>query len=537
LCQHYPHDNINKIYPFEAPMKDTARGLASFGRGGDTELIHMTKGEIRGLQDLALAHGGSLTINPHTGLPEAGFLRSLLPMVIGGALTAFSGGALSPLAAAMITGAGYGAVTGDLKKGLMAGMGAYGGAGLGTGLAEMGAATAPTTIGEAALPVTTPLPSADPISGAITTPSTPLPSADPISGAITTPLPRAIPTTETSLLDADGLARASDVAKYGYGTELPALPTDSLSYDQLVAAEKMAGKGSFGDPQQYNVGLKTFVKTTPNAPILGSQKLGDMASGFGQLDSMKGLSTLGNKVGMGTIGAALTPTIMDTMYPERKGVGMGAYQPDQYDQRLARYHLAENYQPYVPAQPDPYYRAQYAKGGGVSKYEGRDPRSASIPDVGIIKLDDISTANKDPYEAALIRLKEAASRANLSYAAPTIASTPASPALKGLGDIGKPTAMMAAGGSLGGYSDGGHLLRGPGDGMSDNIPATINRKQPARLADGEFVVPADVVSHLGNGSTDAGAKKLYAMLNKVRQARTGRKAQGRQINSNKFMPV
>jgi len=206
---------------------------------------------------------------------------------------------------------------------------------------------------------------------------------------------------------------------------------------------------------------------------------------------------------------------------------------------LARYHLAENYQPYVPNQPNPYYHAQYAKGGGVGqpKYAGIDPRSASIPDVGIIKLDDISTANKDPYEAALIRLKEAASRANLNYAAPTIASTPASPALKGLGDIGKPTAMMAAGGALGGYSDGGHLLKGPGDGMSDNIPATINRKQPARLADGEFVVPADVVSHLGNGSTDAGAKKLYAMLNKVRTARTGRKAQGRQINPNKFMPA
>jgi len=160
-----------------------------------------------------------------------------------------------------------------------------------------------------------------------------------------------------------------------------------------------------------------------------------------------------------------------------------------------------------------------------------------MPSGGVIPLDDISTAGKSPYEAALIRLKEAASRANLNYAAPTIASTPASPALKGLGDIGKPTAMMAAGGALGGYSDGGHLLKGPGDGMSDNIPATINRKQPARLADGEFVVPADVVSHLGNGSTDAGAKKLYAMLNKVRTARTGRKAQGRQINPNKFMPA
>jgi hypothetical protein len=99
---------------------------------------------------------------------------------------------------------------------------------------------------------------------------------------------------------------------------------------------------------------------------------------------------------------------------------------------------------------------------------------------------------------------------------------------------------MAAGGgisTLGGYSDGGRLLKGPGDGMSDNIPAKIGAKQPARLADGEFVVPADVVSHLGNGSTDAGAKQLYKMMDKIRTARTGRKAQGKQINPNKFMPA
>jgi hypothetical protein len=72
--------------------------------------------------------------------------------------------------------------------------------------------------------------------------------------------------------------------------------------------------------------------------------------------------------------------------------------------------------------------------------------------------------------------------------------------------------------------------------MSDNIPAVIANKQPARLADGEFVVPADVVSHLGNGSTDAGAKKLHGMMDNVRKARTGRKAQGKQINPDKYMP-
>jgi hypothetical protein len=87
-----------------------------------------------------------------------------------------------------------------------------------------------------------------------------------------------------------------------------------------------------------------------------------------------------------------------------------------------------------------------------------------------------------------------------------------------------------------GYARGGYL-DGQGDGMSDSIPATIEGKQPARLADGEFVVPADVVSHLGNGSSKAGSKRLYAMLDKVRHARTGNKKQGKEINPAKYMPA
>jgi hypothetical protein len=96
---------------------------------------------------------------------------------------------------------------------------------------------------------------------------------------------------------------------------------------------------------------------------------------------------------------------------------------------------------------------------------------------------------------------------------------------------------MAGGGStdLGGYSDGGRMLKGPGDGMSDSIPASIAGRRPARLARDEFVVPADVVSHLGNGSSDAGAKQLYAMMDRVRSARTGNKKQGREINARKYL--
>jgi hypothetical protein len=89
------------------------------------------------------------------------------------------------------------------------------------------------------------------------------------------------------------------------------------------------------------------------------------------------------------------------------------------------------------------------------------------------------------------------------------------------------------------YLAGGKLLEGPGDGMSDSIPAVIRGKgvQRAALADGEFVVPADVVSHLGNGSTKAGAKKLYAMMDRIREARTGRTRQAPEVKPNKYLPA
>jgi len=102
-------------------------------------------------------------------------------------------------------------------------------------------------------------------------------------------------------------------------------------------------------------------------------------------------------------------------------------------------------------------------------------------------------------------------------------------------------AMGGGLGSLGSYSDGGRLLKGPGDGVSDSIPATIGAKsQPARLADGEFVVPARIVSELGNGSTDAGAKKLYAMMDRVQRARgktTGKNKVAANSRADKYLPA
>jgi hypothetical protein len=94
----------------------------------------------------------------------------------------------------------------------------------------------------------------------------------------------------------------------------------------------------------------------------------------------------------------------------------------------------------------------------------------------------------------------------------------------------------AQGGNVSAPQSRGYYLGGQTDGMADQIPATIEGTQPAKLSDGEFVVPADIVSHLGNGNSDAGAKQLYSMMDRVRQARTGQQEQGRKIAPNDYLP-
>ena len=134
-------------------MTPMARGIASLGRGKDSQLVHMTPREVAGLQSLALAHGGSLTINPHTGLPEAGFLDSVLPMLAGALLAPMTAGtslaflAATPMATALTVGGITGLATGSLQKGLMAGLGAYGGAGMAANMAGNAAAAGATRLG------------------------------------------------------------------------------------------------------------------------------------------------------------------------------------------------------------------------------------------------------------------------------------------------------------------------------------------------------------------------------------------------------
>jgi hypothetical protein len=210
-----------------------------------------------------------------------------------------------------------------------------------------------------------------------------------------------------------------------------------------------------------------------------------------------------------------------------------------------------------------YYRGELAtstggKGdvyGATSRFlDMADPASryeapSGTSDVGIFHDTNPSTRDKSAYQAAALRQKAIANKAGIktsaNYVPPTrqMGQLNLAPAnAKADNDSDSDQVLAASGGimgaNLGGYAAGGNprLLRGPGDGMSDNIPATIGGRQPARLADGEFVVPADVVSHLGNGSTDAGAKRLHEMMNKVRMDRTGKKKQAPEVKADKYIP-
>jgi hypothetical protein len=400
-----------------------AKHLASKGRDGDTELVHMTKGEIRGLQGLALANGGSLSINPDTGLVEASFLKRILPAIAGAGLMMIPG--VGPLAAAGMVGGFETLRTGDIGKGLMAGLGAYGGAGLAQGLSAAGGTAAGLESGAGAV------------------------GSDAATMGTTEGMTRAL-TADTGVGSSMGI-NSFDAANLG---QTPLDPTKVTNFADAYS------KGA--------------------APSLTN-----MGRGIGQLGSEVGRSAVYSGMPTGTL-PALGGTVASALTPETPAMpGMPEEDP-RYAGSPYRYNLASNFAGSSPTRPSPYYRPTglgYAAQGGST--------------------DDIMMAAGGSYED------------------------------EPMGDV----AGMAMGGSIGGYSDGGRMLKGPGDGMSDSIPATIGNKQPARLADGEFVVPADVVSHLGNGSTDAGAKKLYGMMDKIRKARTGTKKQGKQIKPEKYMPA
>ena len=253
-------------------------------------------------------------------------------------------------------------------------------------------------------------------------------------------------------------------------------------------------------------------------------------------------STIAALGGYGVLGAAALPAIADLARPKAPPTASGN------PQMIRPYKFAYN-----PQTPANMVQPAYQQGQDTSErvwfnpqYTAQEPYKAATG--GIVALasggNPVEKMSNENAIGANTGFPQAYMH-NSVYATPY--QTPVSQnVLTGPGDVGVDPytgeQQMAAGGiaNLGGYSDGGRLLRGPGDGVSDSIPAQIGDKQPARLADGEFVVPARIVSELGNGSTDAGARQLYKMMDRVQQARgktTGKEKVAKNTNAAKYLPA
>ena len=540
-----------------------AQHLASKGRGPDTELVHMTKGEIKGLRQLAMAHGGDLSINPHTGLVEAGFLSKILPMVAIAAATYFTAGAATPAiagalegtalagSAGILGGAASGALIGGIGAGLQGGdigKGAlFGGIGGGITGGLGGYESAPnmlSSIGDTSNAIVNTGAQASNL--AANTGST-LEAAnqavsqggftptDPFLGSVPPPTPSVTPPAPNS----------ADLAKQALVGESYAVPRNpALGYagtEQGIVNPSVLPQAPGPAPtaDSYYKGLGTgMLDTAKKGAILSAP--GYLTQAYGMTPEQQQQLPTG-KEERSTL-SRISPdfraqepvqpnpyyTGQETDYVKRPyGYAMGGIAGAEYDQKDSYDHQANFVGGGMP---------MYA-GGGAIAFANRGivqplPKSPAGFDPGIYTDTDPNTARLGAYNAALYRINKARAKAGIKEPMSIKKATE-------LGDVEEAAkgGIMQGHSNLGGYSDGGRMLKGPGDGMSDSIPATIGRRQPARLADGEFVVPADVVSHLGNGSTDAGARKLYSMMDKIRKARTGKKKQAPEVKTDKYLPA
>jgi hypothetical protein len=592
-------------------LHQLAKHIQAEGRGEDTQLIHMTPSEIKGLQALAMRHGGSLTINPKTGLPEAGFLSRILPSVVGGAVGVMT---MNPMAGAAVGGAmGMAMNKGSLKSGIMSGIGAYGMGSLGAGLAGAGEAALGAEAGLGALPGATAagteaLAGAGFNSGANLAPETiselvsqgkmTIPEAnaygeafskgfDPARQAISEASPwdtmkRGFEATkfDTNYLKQNmlpigaaglGIMGAMDA---GQQSGMPTAPTQGTSYIRPYTYSQTRNP-NWGQPGQpyFNQSY------TAQAPVDATQ-WGSTSFAEGGLASLADGGTMSNQ-------PANVDFMHGDMYPtsqqHRSYYATPTQMPTSAQQTAASYEPKTNpltgeatvnmadggvaqdvadYNARITAQAQKEYpqdiaqqaRNEYVLGQSTSNPTYTNPTTVPVAQPALALPSVFNTPEQTGTSSidlnTLLSKYQAANPNARTYNPTTQTYGAASPTQAQLDAFGKqyydeqqaalipaydpynqgggkagglmPGALQYAEGgisSLGSYSDGGQLLKGPGDGVSDHIPAQIGKHQPARLADGEFVVPARIVSELGNGSTDAGAKRLYAMMDRVQGKR------------------
>ena len=541
-------------------LHDIAKHVESQGRGQDTVLVHMTPNEVGGLQALAKSQGGSLTRNPQTGLYEAGFLSSVLPMVAGVAASAFLGPEMLPLVAGGIGLADY-AMTGSLQQGLMAGLGAWSGYSLGAGIGAAGAADLAAQGGDQAaeafaksqasalgaggnaLPegfIPTETGAYNPATGVSVTPQSlaqnqlggmsltpdqqsifqnaltnnPDQAANIIRGAGATAVNpttvQGFTTGITSLGDIGSAIKANPLAAAGAALPLvsgalfkqptvnaPASSVTTVNQPLQRLSPDYKGTVSTTPTTHYQAQYPNYVQT-PYNPYTGTPAVQSPgATTYAAEGGLMGIKSYAMGGDISQISQEKTDYMSGGgMYPQSQQDHTQFATPTQMPASAAVMNSD------FDTKTNPLTGAQYQTmaGGGLTAFAQGSKQAVGNKDMAAI--DDYT---EQAQSGGIASVKDAADKGDWN----------AQLALQKLG-------YKAGGGgisSLGSYSDGGHLLKGPGDGVSDSIPAQIGSRQPARLADGEFVVPARIVSELGNGSTDAGAKRLYAMMERVQAKR------------------
>lgn len=463
-----------------ASLRHNAFAVKAQGRHGDNTLLHANTDELRGLATLI---GRPLTTNPHTGLPEAFGWKSLVPMLAAAAATAMSGGAAAPLLTqALAAGAGgfagskaIGMNTRDaLTQGLIAG----GTAGVLGGIAGP--------------------------EGAVTTPAnTPaLPTAAP-----SVPVPAGLPPISPPI-NASDLIKANEAELLSSSSEYyPKIETNNLPQPMQTAAATQLP--SITPPP---VNPADIAKQQAEYAARGAEGVGTptnaITRGIGNITS--GVGDYYDKV---AAGAAKDGAVMNAVKsPYGAAAGLGLFRQSREtgpavppEERKSNYQAQDPYdrKAQFPGANNPYAEYNYFPGNRFARAQGGEVHMAQG---GLAAFDKGGAASAVRAIRRTYKTREEAAKAGVN---PYLLN----------------------------YAFGQGEVVGKGDGMSDHVPARIDGGQEARLSDGEFIIPADVVSGLGNGSTKAGSDALYKMLDKVRHARTGTKKQGKQIKPERLMPV
>ena len=530
-------------------MRHIIDAIAAQGRNGDDELLHVTKGEMAGLDALARKHfGRNLPRNPRTGLKEASLFRDWFGNDVGMALDV-----AAPVAVGMIPGVGIpaavamGAATGAANQGLgkggttesalmggvMGGIGAYGGSGLAEGLGvgateAVPAAVTPTSTAGASLGSGT-IAEAAPVMGNTSTAAAYGPAAgSDMTGAGGMNLFQSTPNAATPSVMPSSAANTfqpgtTPVQMGIAGPENPAINVSNAPITNQATT-------TVDKPINWDY-LKTKDALGP-ATSIGTSALGTAEMPSGQTDTSTGIKTV-NK----TLPKA---EVYYTPYGERRtriaaaegglmsmNGAYGDYDGAEDNQGIRRYDFGGMIKSIQPGG---------AFGDATANLYGAVDESApwlkDITPGGAVG--QLQPGRRDWEEKKRQEEEAKANEEKAKVAAAVKAQQDQAFQDKWTQRYGN---SMAGGGIANIAASKGRYLQGPGDGMSDSIPASIDGKQEARLATGEFVVPADVVSHLGNGDSSAGAKQLHSMMDRARMTRTGTKKQGKQINPRKVMPV